>query len=720
MSQIPLHKIVLYNNGLCSFERRTTDPMKGDQELTLFFKNSNYQDVTKSVCFSTRGASDSSSSGSSSVSSVSYQKTVEETDKLNISIPEHAPLTGMLKELKGASVTLSFHGGSSDVSGVLLGVEDMMDPLTKVSVPSVALFTKNCTIQNFILSNVAGVKFNNPNIQADVQHSLESYISQRNKDLFNLTVFTKGENEYMVQANYDEMSQPWAPTYRFKFQTSDSDGNSREGEENNKNGQSQAKGLLDCLAIIKNDQEEDYSNVQLVLVTGAPPVANSSLNSSSSAQSGGMNISIVYVKSGNSFSMQVNPSTLVDEVKRRIQNSQNISYKRIKLFFAGKQLEEGRMMSDYNIQNESRIHLKEDSTTEESSESNTENSTLLGSSQSLRMADSSNLSFFEIEYPITVKRKQQAMISFLKKEVDVKKVLLFNESIKTGNPLNAVIFQNTTGYVLEPGNITFRDENDNVVGESVLSQMWNQDETLLPISLQLAIEVTKDFNISQTEYHQIMIKNGTISLYKYKKQTTTYDFNNKSHHKYEEVYVDHMFVDGWDLESAEGFVNAEPCDITDRYYRFSGELLPNEKKKFSVTEKAIKVDTIDINSISSEVLQKHAKYIQDLSVLKALQDSIELRREADAIMSRIYLTESEIREVKDDQQRIRSNIEVVKSNNQQQMKYITELSKKDDELVELYALKKRLEEEKNNINKKQKQVVMSIHLNEEIVLEEKK
>ncbi|KAG2377572.1 hypothetical protein C9374_009088 [Naegleria lovaniensis] len=713
MSQIPLHKIVLYNNGLCSFERRTTDPIRGDQELTLFFKNSNDKDITKSISFSTIPVSSSGDSNNkSSVSSVSYQNTVEKTDQLNISIPQHDPLTGMLRELKGASITLAFHGGSSDVSGVLLGVEDLMDPLTKVSVPSVALYTKTCTIQNFILSNIAGIKFNDPNIQADVQHSLESYISQRNKDLFKLTVFTKGENDYLVQANYDLMSQPWSPTYRFKFQhvpnTTSSDISCTD---------QYTKGMLDCLAIIKNDQEEDYSNVQLILVTGSPPLSSNSL-----ATSGSLNISIVNAKSGSTFSMQVNPSTLVDEVKRRIQLSQNMSYSRIKLFFAGKSLEEGRMMSDYNIQNESRIHLKEESSseTEDSSSDGTRSSGDSNSLKSFRMADSSNLSFFPIEYPITVKRNQQAMISFLKKQVDVKKVLLFNESIKTGNPLNAVMFQNTTGFVLEPGSIIFRDENENVVGESALNQMWNQDEALLPISLQLAIEVKKDFNTSQTEYHQIMIKNGSISLYKYKKQTASYDFDNKSPYKYEEVFVDHMFVDGWDLESTEGFTNAEPVDVTDRYYRFSGQLLANEKKKFLVTEKAIKVDTIDLTSISSEVLQKHSKYIQDPSVLQALRESIELRQEADSIMSRIYKTESDIREVKDDQQRIRSNIEVVKSNNQQQMKYITELSRKDDELVELYNLKKKLEEEKNNINKKQKQVVMSIAYNADIVLEEKK
>jgi len=243
---LPVRRVVLYKNGVGYFEHMGR--VRGNQDIHIDFTSGQLNDALASLTVLDLNGG--------RISGVSYNSTApfdKRLGALRLPLGEQTSVSKFLDALRGARLEL--RSGTTAVAGRLLSVERKTRTAggTTLEVDVIALVTDAGVIREVEVTPSMSVRLVDTGLHGEMNRYLSLLASEREQDLRRMTLAATGSGDRQLFVSYISEVPVWKTTYRLVLSTSSS-----------------KKSLLQGWAIVDNTVGEDWNNVELSLVAGAP------------------------------------------------------------------------------------------------------------------------------------------------------------------------------------------------------------------------------------------------------------------------------------------------------------------------------------------------------------------------------------------------------------------------------------------------------------------
>src|SRR5438477_905241 len=139
------------------------------------------------------------------------------------------------------------------ISGTILGLEKRPKATEKGQIEIWQLnLISGATVRSIPLEDVTRLDLEDPTLQEELTKALTALAESRGQDKKPVTINFQGEGERLVRVGYVVETPVWKTSYRLLF------------------GQQNAKPMLQGWAIVENQTDNDWNDVELSLVSGRP------------------------------------------------------------------------------------------------------------------------------------------------------------------------------------------------------------------------------------------------------------------------------------------------------------------------------------------------------------------------------------------------------------------------------------------------------------------
>jgi Carboxypeptidase regulatory-like domain len=245
-SKLPVRRVILYKTGVGYFEH--LGRVQGDQTVRIDFTSGQLNDVLQSLTILDMNGG--------RIAGVNYNSEAplsQQLGTLRLPLEETTDVSKFYGALRGAR--LEIRSGASVITGRLLSVErkTRVSGGTTLEVDLATLVSDSGEVRSIELTPAVSVRLAEHDVSGEVNRYLGLLSSVRQQDIRRMTIDTAGIGDRQLYVSYISEVPIWKTTYRIVLP-------SKTGDEP----------LLQGWAVVDNTVGEDWSNVELSLVAGAP------------------------------------------------------------------------------------------------------------------------------------------------------------------------------------------------------------------------------------------------------------------------------------------------------------------------------------------------------------------------------------------------------------------------------------------------------------------
>jgi hypothetical protein len=680
---LPIRRVILYSNGVAYIERRGT--VTGHAEVALSFKQSQVDDVLKSMVVLDLGEG--------RIGAVSYNSSAPPSARM-ADIPfsvgaetQGGGLASILTQLQGARVVVTTKQSRTAVGSILTVEQRNSQPEPNkppLQTHALVISTGGGELMSFDLADVRSVKLADEGSRRDITEFASASASARRRDAKTIVVTSDGAGSREMLVSYIIAAPIWKTTYRVVL---DSTG----------------KPFFQGWAIVDNVSDEDWSDVELSLISGTPisfiqpiqqpfyryrpvipmpadlrlepqvhdPSDEEGGNSGGGGAGSGGGVGTV--------NETVTVSSSADVAKSLPSNGRRVQQ---------------RQILDLPANNVSNFALLTPGVLAPAATTLSDAITKDGSvATAAEGAEVGDLFEYHIAHPVTVLRDRSALIPIVQTKMEGSRVSIFNEAARRDRPLSGMLLKNTSGLTLEDGALTVIDGNA-YAGEALLERLKPEEQRLVSFALDLGTLANVRNDETKAPAFIVRIKGGVFQVHYYQEEKKVYTLTNQTD-KPRTVYVEHPVRREWGLDAK---LTPKPEGKSARYYRFRVELASHARAELAVVERRALMDAYALSDFTRPQLDLFVarRYIDD-ATRAALQQLIDLKTRVAALDALSEAIDKEIEEIGADQKRLRENVEALtKTAEAKQLieRYIAKADSQETRIEQLTREKQAVAEER--------------------------
>jgi hypothetical protein len=675
ITTLPISRVVLFSSGVGHFAR--SGEVTGDSRVDLTFPETDINDLIKSMVLQ-----DLSKKGQIAAVTCDSRDPIDRTLKsFAINLNNNPTLAQILNQARGEKVEVALQQNVTSqpatLTGAIVGIESHKEKDSVVEILNLWCAEGMRAVK---LSEMQRIRFMNPIIENEFRRALDVLALSHDSQKKAVSLFFTGEGKRKVQVSYVIENPIWKTSYRLVLDK-------------------QGKPVLQGWAVVENPTDEDWSHVDMALVSGRPisfkmdlynpiyvprPTVEPELFASlrpptysgalakavpapvpvpmtASAPAGPGSAGGFGGGGGPSNRRGANPADA-----RKAVEEERLSLRATMLGRDGANNEKSKQL-------QAELQAGMD---------------LAAGVASVATASQLGDYFqYVIDHPVDLARQKSSLLPIIQKEIEGERVSIFNPNVQAKHPLLGLKFKNTTGMNLSQGPITVI-EGSTYAGDTRILDLQPNEERLVSYAIDLGTEVSAKNAPGSGKITQVKIQKGIVFTTTRIREDRVYDVVNRS-------TTDRTLLIEHPNRKSSGFTfvgTNKPVEETADLFRFQTGVPAGKSLSYTVSEERdVKAEMTLSNSADNQI-----RYVINLSetspaVKEKLKEALSQKGKWDSIRRDITEINVRIQTITQDQNRLRQNLREMPKESDAYKRYLKKFDDQEKEMDDLHLKLKDLQ-----------------------------